>query len=91
MRKWKSGIQLSVRIWDEDWRKQSVTRWERAYEVKATASPCRFLLSISVPADTSAPPASWRSGCWGKDLWASQTSSPRQEIPSLIKCEGDVC
>uniref|UniRef100_A0A803VKM7 Collagen triple helix repeat containing 1 n=1 Tax=Ficedula albicollis TaxID=59894 RepID=A0A803VKM7_FICAL len=38
--------------------KQSVTRWERAHEVKAMASPCRFLLSISVLADSSAPPAS---------------------------------
>lgn len=75
MRKWKSRIQLSVRIWDEDWRRLSVTRWGSAREVKAMASPCRFLLSISVLADTSAPPASQHSGSWEKELWASQTYS----------------
>lgn len=32
------------------------------------ASPCRFLLSISVLADASVPPASQHSGCWGRAL-----------------------
>lgn len=90
MRKWKNRIQLSVKIWDEDWRKESVTRWESKMYMKnkpwpAPAGSCSAFLCWLTPVFLLHP----STQAAGEGLWASQTYCP-WAIPSPIKCEGDV-
>lgn len=95
MRKVKS------RPWDEDphllgmKRKQSVTRWARAFKVKALPSPVSAgscLVSFPAPpAPHTGVPQHPALRLLGKELWAAQIFSPRRATPNLIRCKGNVC